>query len=351
MKLFQKLIKVLKNIGINANKIELSANDILNLLAGNEINLGSEKITIKSDNFSVDESGKMICSDADINGKITSDNAQITGGTLELKDNGNGNYGNKSGNIEINGPTHNSYFYSDGLIIRPIDGSTSSISKNSINLFMYEGEPAFVIRSASGSNMIDSKPYGTIIGTTNENVGIYVNGNGDSIILEASDICFDGAPRVSTQGQVMYGKSEEHKYRCNWTGQRLEFWVDETNVGTLSDKRLKKEIKDIDKDFIKIINEIEIKQFKIANRNGLISFGILAQDLIEIFKKYDKNPLDYEIVQETQYKDNDETIYYTIDYEQFLILKQKATDIEIKQLEKRIEEMEEKNNEINKLDK
>ena len=59
MKLFQKLIKVLKNIGINANKIELSANDILNLLSGNEINLGSKKITIKSDNFSVDENGKM----------------------------------------------------------------------------------------------------------------------------------------------------------------------------------------------------------------------------------------------------------------------------------------------------
>ena len=41
LKLFQRLIKVLKKFGINANKIELSANDILNLLAGNEINLGS----------------------------------------------------------------------------------------------------------------------------------------------------------------------------------------------------------------------------------------------------------------------------------------------------------------------
>lgn len=59
MKLFQRLIKVLKKFGINANKIELSANDILNLLAGNEINLGSKKITIKSENFSVDENGNV----------------------------------------------------------------------------------------------------------------------------------------------------------------------------------------------------------------------------------------------------------------------------------------------------
>ena len=78
MKLFQKLIKVLKNIGINANKIELSANDILNLLAGNEINLGSKKITIKSDNFSVDANGNMSCNNATMN------NTQIEGGNLKM---------------------------------------------------------------------------------------------------------------------------------------------------------------------------------------------------------------------------------------------------------------------------
>ncbi len=79
MKLFQKLIKVLKNIGINANKIELSANDILNLLAGNEINLGSKKITIKSDNFSVDENGNAVLSNVNIkSGKI-----QLKDGTID----------------------------------------------------------------------------------------------------------------------------------------------------------------------------------------------------------------------------------------------------------------------------
>lgn len=68
MKLFQKLIKALKKFGINANKIELSVNDILNLLAGNEINLGSKKITIKSDNFSVDENGKISATGGTIGG-------------------------------------------------------------------------------------------------------------------------------------------------------------------------------------------------------------------------------------------------------------------------------------------
>lgn len=50
---------------INADKIELSANDVLNLLAGNEINLTSKGITISSDKFNVGENGKVrIISDA-----------------------------------------------------------------------------------------------------------------------------------------------------------------------------------------------------------------------------------------------------------------------------------------------
>lgn len=156
--------------------------------------------------------------------------------------------------------------------------------------------------------------------------GVYISPNGEI----SGNLYFYSLP--SYQGDpLVWGKG--HTYHLNWTGSQLQFWVDNTNVGTLSDKRLKKEIQEIDNDFIKAIEEIEMKQFKISNRNGLISFGILAQDLIEIFKKYKKNPFDYEIVQETQYRTDDETIYYTINYEQFLILKQNATDIKIKQLQ------------------
>ena len=149
----------------------------------------------------------------------------------------------------------------------------------------------------------------------------------------------------------MYGVSG-HEYHIHWMSSgKLVFYVDDTDVGTLSDKRLKTEIEDIDEEFIKAIEEIEMKQFKVDNRNGLITFGILAQDLIEIFRKYNKNPFDYEIVYEVQYKKDDDTVYYSIDYEQFLILKQKATDIKlqkqqklIEKLQNKIEEMEEKIN-------
>lgn len=60
MKLFQKLINLVKKFGINANKIELSTNDILNLLAGNEINLSSKKIKINSDSLKINSDGTML---------------------------------------------------------------------------------------------------------------------------------------------------------------------------------------------------------------------------------------------------------------------------------------------------
>lgn len=147
--------------------------------------------------------------------------------------------------------------------------------------------------------------------------------------------------QIKNAGKVMYGKADGHSYRCHWTGSDLQFWVDNTNVGTLSDKRLKTEIKNIDKDFINAIKEIEMKQFKVANRNGLVSFGILAQDLMEIFKKYNKNPLDYEIVQGTKYKNDDDTVYYKINYEQFLILKTKAQELEIDELKEKDKQKDE----------
>lgn len=46
-------------VGISANKINLSAMDVLNLLAGNTINLSGRQIKIESDNLKIDENGNI----------------------------------------------------------------------------------------------------------------------------------------------------------------------------------------------------------------------------------------------------------------------------------------------------
>lgn len=67
---------------LNADKIELSANDILNLLAGNTINLTSKNIVISSTNFNVDKDGNLTCNDATLN------NLNIDGGQINLNTEG-----------------------------------------------------------------------------------------------------------------------------------------------------------------------------------------------------------------------------------------------------------------------
>lgn len=63
------------------------------LLNGKEINLTSDDTIIKSNNFNVDKYGNMSCSNADINGTVTSNNVNITGGKINLSAN--------EGNIQI----------------------------------------------------------------------------------------------------------------------------------------------------------------------------------------------------------------------------------------------------------
>lgn len=66
--IISKINQSAETVGINANKIELSANDVLNLLAGNTINLTSKNIVISSDSFQVNKNGKLTCSDVTITG-------------------------------------------------------------------------------------------------------------------------------------------------------------------------------------------------------------------------------------------------------------------------------------------
>ena len=77
-------------IEINADQVDLNANDILNLIAGNTINLTSKNIKIDSTNFKVDEKGNINANNGVFSGIITSNNATITGGALHItQDNNN----------------------------------------------------------------------------------------------------------------------------------------------------------------------------------------------------------------------------------------------------------------------
>ena len=78
--IISKINQSAEAVGIDADKIELSANDVLNLLAGNTINLSGKNIKITSNNFNVDENGNMECANANISGgKINLETSRALG--------------------------------------------------------------------------------------------------------------------------------------------------------------------------------------------------------------------------------------------------------------------------------
>ena len=72
--IISKINQTPETITINANKVGISANDVLSLLAGNTIDLTSKNIIIDSSNFEVDAEGN-----------VTMRNATITGGKLKVQ--------------------------------------------------------------------------------------------------------------------------------------------------------------------------------------------------------------------------------------------------------------------------
>ena len=149
-----------------------------------------------------------------------------------------------------------------------------------------------------------------------------------------------------TKGKCMHGYSMGHDYRCDWDGSRLFFMVDNANIGYVmthtSDVRLKKDIIDLPEELMNAIEEVEFKQFKLIEGKDKYKFGIIAQDLVNAFEKYGLDYKEYEIVEEVQIDLTDKELYFMIDYEQVLILKNQLLENRIKALERKVEKILEK---------
>lgn len=144
---------------LNADKIELSANDILNLLAGNTINLGSKSIVIASDNFNVDKNGNVIASNID-----------ITGGKINLKDD---NTSSSYSCFKISNTDENRYLY-----IKPFElNINNDVNGNYIHNFASNGVSE--IDLAFGNNKLE-------LHTTSSESSIWLtDGNNNTTITQS----------------------------------------------------------------------------------------------------------------------------------------------------------------------
>lgn len=250
-------------------------------IVGGTINIGSGVFAVDSD------------------GKVTASNLNMSGGSIAL----NGNLSNSTIDLTATDNSGNNYeLWMNGAVLR--------IVKNDENLITLYGATGSIGAQTMYAQEIGSDKF-----------------------------------RETDRGYAMCGNATGHTYHCGWNGSALSFQVDTTWVWSSSDKHLKKNIKAINQDYIDAVGSVDLFQYNL-NRQGYsdkpLYFGAMAQDIIENLK--DKGHVDenLDMIFQNKATSDDDTLYYGMNYEQFLILRLAGDEQKIDKMQKHIDELEDK---------
>lgn len=235
----------------------------------------------------------------DNDGKVTASNFNMSGGSIVL----NGNLSNSTIDLTATDNSGNNYeLWMNGAVLR--------IVKNDENLITLYG----------------------------------VTGSIGAQTMYAQEIGSDKF-RETDRGYAMCGNATGHTYHCDWDDTALWFQVDDAWVWNSSDKRLKKNIKAINQDYIDAVGSVDLFQYNL-NRQGYsdkpLYFGAMAQDIIESLKDKGHADENLNMIFNNKVTSDDDTLYYGMNYEQFLILRLAGGEQKIDKMQKRIDELEDK---------
>ena len=235
----------------------------------------------------------------DNDGKVTASNFNMSGGSIAL----NGNLSNSTIDLTATDNSGSNYeLWMNGAVLR--------IVKN-------------------GENLI------TLYGAT---------GSIGAQTMYAQEIGSDKF-RETDRGYAMCGNATGHTYHCDWDDTALWFQVDDAWVWSSSDKRLKKNIKAINQDYIDAVGSVDLFQYNL-NRQGYsdkpLYFGAMAQDIIENLKDKGHADENLNMIFKNKVTSDDDTLYYGMNYEQFIILRLAGDEQKIDKMQKRIDELEDK---------
>lgn len=268
--------------------------------------------------FYIMQSGKMYAKNADISGTITSASINNGNGAFTVDKDGKvtaSNINISGGSIALNGNLSNS----------TIDLTAVDNSGNNYELWM-NGAVLRIVKN--DENLI------TLYGAT---------GSIGAQTMYAQEIGSDKI-RETARGYAMCGDDTGHKYHCHWNGSALSFQVDVTWVWSSSDKRLKKNIKAINQDYIDAVGSVDLFQYNL-NRQGYsdkpLYFGAMAQDIIEKLKNKGYADENLNMIFKNKATSDDDTLYYGMNYEQFLILRLAGDEQRIATLEQQISKLKE----------
>lgn len=235
----------------------------------------------------------------DNDGKVTASNLNMSGGSIAL----NGNLSNSTIDLTATDNSGNNYeLWMNGAVLR--------IVKNDENLITLYGATGSIGAQTMYAQEIGSDKF-----------------------------------RETDRGYAMCGNATGHTYHCDWDDTTLWFQVDATWVWSSSDKRLKKNIKAINQDYIDAVGSVDLFQYNL-NRQGYsdkpLYFGAMAQDIIENLKDKGHADENLNMIFKNKVTSDDDTLYYGMNYEQFLILRLAGDEQKIDKMQKHIDELEDK---------
>lgn len=250
-------------------------------IVGGTINIGSGVFAVDSD------------------GKVTASNLNMSGGSIAL----NGNLSNSTIDLTATDNLGNNYeLWMNGAVLR--------IVKNDENLITLYGATGSIGAQTMYAQEIGSDKF-----------------------------------RETDRGYAMCGNATGHTYHCDWDDTALWFQVDDAWVWSSSDKRLKKNIKAINQDYIDAVGSVDLFQYNL-NRQGYsdkpLYFGAMAQDIIENLKDKGHADENLNMIFKNKVTSDDDTLYYGMNYEQFIILRLAGDEQKIDKMQKRIDELEDK---------
>lgn len=235
----------------------------------------------------------------DSDGKVTASNFNMSGGSIAL----DGNLSNSTIDLTATDNSGNNYeLWMNGAVLR--------IVKNDENLITLYGATGSIGAQTMYAQEIGSDKF-----------------------------------RETDRGYAMCGNATGHTYHCDWDDTALWFQVDDAWVWSSSDKRLKKNIKAINQDYIDAVGSVDLFQYNL-NRQGYsdkpLYFGAMAQDIIESLKDKGHADESLDMIFQNKATSDDDTLYYGMNYEQFLILRLAGDEQKIDKMQKHIDELEDK---------
>lgn len=354
--------KLSTRIQTNAEGIttKVSKNSVIS-----EINQSAEDVTIQANKVNLAgyvtvsnlrTAGKTVINGGNITtGEISCD--RLNGGTINGQtiiggtiNNGNGvftvdndgavsasNINITGGSISLEGDTVTTTKFS----IKAKTGiSNIEISPTTIAMTSGSGERRVFINSVLG-NMVIRSAITSTEGYMQAAYGFRVGDVGDAFNADSngvSAVIF----REKGRGYAMCGSATGHTFHCWWSGTELSFQVDDTWVWSSSDKRLKKNINPVSDDYIDAVGAVDLIQYNLNRENYSdkeLYFGALAQDVVAELEQRGLTDEGLKLISKQKVKDDDEELYYGMDYEQFLLLRLAHAEKRIAQLENQVENL------------